>query len=367
MPCEICDATERVSTYTCSNPKCEDVDHQLCIKHKRNPCPACKQQVKWVFKVDIEKEEESSKKSRKRVRSVEGCDKKPKVVRTVKTIPDDVLNQLKLNPQKYADDRAEELSKSDDLTGQETLCITVLKKGEEYKVLMTYSFGEYGYSGYADSAKDYEVFQDPPDPIRHDVRNVTKPNSFYLREVTGDGAKDFKVEDQYMTGGGKEVQKFNKAVAHAEALSKKTGKKYVVDGPYQAYVATTDPGGRNDNHAEMRAITYAKNNGYEVVAMAPTHPCCPHCYNKMCTTRNGVAVADDGARDIDKVPPERRVKRTSMPANAKKLYKVRDQDKREEQAEQMQEDEEFQKDEEEEESGGEEQDEELEEDEESNE
>jgi RHS repeat-associated protein len=49
-----------------------------------------------------------------------------------------------------------------------------------------------------------------------------------------------------------------------------------------------NPDGSTDHHAEQRAVTTADNNGEQVVAMAPSRPCCPGCQNALGDNLNTV-------------------------------------------------------------------------------
>lgn len=138
-----------------------------------------------------------------------------------------------------------------------TVCVTVLEKGGQVKFLLTENVAQTS-SNFLCTLKMPDEWVHEPDPIRYASRDKKGQNYYLHRMCAKEGLKKPK----------------NDSSVTASCTSKHASAE--IDGPVHIHDDTHEDG-YSLHHAEMQAVHYAFRFGWNILAMAPSRPCCALC------------------------------------------------------------------------------------------
>lgn len=141
---------------------------------------------------------------------------------------------------------------------QATVCVTVLEKKGQIKLLLTENATQTSTWFLCVLRRDIEWVHEP-DPIRYAVRGKPGKRHFYLHRMC-------------------ETESLQSDTGQSAVDNSCTEKHASAEFPGPVHIRDKDhPDGYSLHHAELQAVHYAFRFGWNIVAMAPSHPCCAIC------------------------------------------------------------------------------------------
>lgn len=160
-----------------------------------------------------------------------------------------------------------------DAFNQMTVCVTVMQHNTsgEIIVILTHNVAETSSNLVATARREQE-FLFEPQPIRYKDRQIE--SSYYLWRKCAKEVNEKDTETITAPKGAKGA--YARAFNHG---ARKGG--CGLEGPEPIQDSQTAPSGCSLHHAEMQAVAFAQLNNYTILAMAPSHVCCPVCHRTL--------------------------------------------------------------------------------------